>query len=236
MEILYLKTEARFFCVLILAFLFIFRRRNFKYQSRENNFLHLFLFVNILFSVLADLTQNEILQGICFSVCGISCFVGAYFCCEQFVNIRELKITKLVKSVYIFGCVAFGLLSLILLNSGISAPIFLLAFAAVVLLVVEQNNKIKIDNLTKLYNRYGMDVELKEQLRQYRLEHEDSFYIIACDLDNFKHINDTWGHPEGDRALTLVAGVLTRVGKKFDSAVFRIGGDEFIIITDKSPQ
>jgi two-component system cell cycle response regulator len=101
---------------------------------------------------------------------------------------------------------------------------------------IEQNNKIKVDNLTKLYNRYGMDAELKEQLRQYEREHSDSFYIIACDLDNFKHINDTWGHPEGDRALILVATTLAKVCKRFSSNVFRIGGDEFVIITDTSEE
>ena len=100
----------------------------------------------------------------------------------------------------------------------------------------EQHNKIRVDNLTKLYNRYGMEMELKEQLRQYEREHADSFYVIACDLDNFKHINDTWGHSEGDRALVLVAGALSRVGKKYNSDVFRIGGDEFIIITDTSEE
>ena len=100
----------------------------------------------------------------------------------------------------------------------------------------EQYQKMSVDNLTKLYNRYGMDAELKEQLKQYKREHTDSFYMIICDLDNFKHINDTWGHPEGDRALILVANALFKVGKMFDSDVFRIGGDEFVIITDKSPE
>ena len=101
---------------------------------------------------------------------------------------------------------------------------------------LEQYNKIRIDNLTRLYNRYGMDVELKKQLHQYKKDKEDSFYLIACDLDNFTHINDTWGHLEGDRALKLVAGALGKVGKSFSAGVFRIGGDEFVIITDKSPK
>ena len=92
----------------------------------------------------------------------------------------------------------------------------------------------RIDKLTKVYNRYGLDVELKEQLRQYRRDKTDSFYVISCDMDKFKQINDTWGHDEGDRALKLVSLALFKVATKFDSSVFRIGGDEFIIITDTS--
>lgn len=119
---------------------------------------------------------------------------------------------------------------------GLNTAVFILTFAIIVVFVVEQNKKIKMDNLTKLYNRYGMDAELKEQLRQYKREPGDSFYIIACDLDNFKHINDTWGHPEGDRALILIASALDKVCKRFSSNVFRIGGDEFVIITDTSEE
>ena len=53
-------------------------------------------------------------------------------------------------------------------------------------------------------------------------------------MDDFKTINDTWGHPEGDRALKLIANVLSDVAQRYDSEVFRIGGDEFVIITDTS--
>ncbi|MBQ7960643.1 MAG: GGDEF domain-containing protein [Clostridia bacterium] len=133
-------------------------------------------------------------------------------------------------------CITIGILSFCALSYGLNTASFVLVFLIMAMFVMEQNNKIKVDNLTKLYNRYGMDVELKEQLKQYEREHSDSFYIIACDLDNFKYINDTWGHPEGDRALILVAGALARVGKKFSANVFRIGGDEFVIITDTSEE
>lgn len=55
-------------------------------------------------------------------------------------------------------------------------------------------------------------------------------------LDKFKTINDTWGHPEGDRAFGLVADALTKVAKKFDAKVFRVCGDEFQIIADTSDE
>jgi diguanylate cyclase (GGDEF)-like protein len=92
------------------------------------------------------------------------------------------------------------------------------------------------DNLTGLYNLYARKLEIEEQEREYRYDHTDSFYVFSCDLDRFKTINDTWGHAEGDRALSLVAAALTKVAAQFDAKVFRVGGDEFQIIADTSDE
>lgn len=99
-----------------------------------------------------------------------------------------------------------------------------------------QDRQIRVDNLTQLLNRYGMDDEIQEQLDQYKKDHNDSFYVIMCDLDNFKHINDTWGHLEGDRALVMISETLTRVAEQFDVEAFRMGGDEFVLIADTSDE
>lgn len=99
-----------------------------------------------------------------------------------------------------------------------------------------QYKRATTDHLTGLPNRYGMDDEIEVQLEQYRKNEKDLFYVIACDIDKFKSINDTWGHDEGDRALEMVGEILARVAHGNNAEVFRNGGDEFIIITDKSDQ
>jgi len=119
---------------------------------------------------------------------------------------------------------------------GLSSVSFALFFTLFVLYEKSQHKQTVTDNLTKLQNRYGMDEEICEQLEQFRRDKNDSFYIIACDLDDFKTINDTWGHAEGDRALKLIADVLKKVAEEHGSIPFRIGGDEFVIITDKSSE
>jgi len=55
--------------------------------------------------------------------------------------------------------------------------------------------------------------------------------VVLCDLDYFKRINDTWGHPAGDAALVATAGVL----KKIEGALCcRYGGEEFVLLLDKA--
>ena len=221
----YSKTESGFFCILLIAFLYIFQIKT--SQNGKNKLLYLFLIIEVIFSVLGNIIQRVTIQNICFVASGISCFFAVWFLC------RTLKIKNILS---ILSGVVFGIVSVCSLRCGINATSYLLTLAVVLLFIIEQQNIITVDNLTKLYNRYGMDAELKEQLREYEREHSDSFYLIVCDLDNFKYINDTWGHSEGDRALVLVADALAKTGKKFSAEVFRIGGDEFVVIVDTSQE
>lgn len=55
--------------------------------------------------------------------------------------------------------------------------------------------------------------------------------VVAVDIDNFKDINDMWGHVAGDRALTRVADAIRRALRAGDE-VFRVGGDEFVAVLD----
>lgn len=60
------------------------------------------------------------------------------------------------------------------------------------------------------------------------MQEERLFTFVLLDVDNFKSINDTYGHQEGDLSLVLIANILTEV---FGEHVFRYGGDEFAVIT-----
>lgn len=84
------------------------------------------------------------------------------------------------------------------------------------------------DPLTGLYNRrHFMDVLGREVARHRR--HGQPLTLLFLDLRNLKQINDTLGHPVGDRALCGVADVLRRRLRRTDY-VFRIGGDEFAVL------
>jgi len=84
------------------------------------------------------------------------------------------------------------------------------------------------DPLTGLYNRRYFNNLLQYEVgRSDRHHHE--FSILLLDLDDFKDVNDSYGHPVGDEALREVARILQQHTRKGDLAA-RLGGDEFAII------
>ena len=84
------------------------------------------------------------------------------------------------------------------------------------------------DSLTGLANRHRMEKKLESILAAYKSA-KRSCTLIMLDLDRFKHVNDTFGHPAGDELLRQVARRLERVvGNRGE--IGRLGGDEFQII------
>jgi diguanylate cyclase (GGDEF)-like protein len=84
------------------------------------------------------------------------------------------------------------------------------------------------DPLTGLYNRRHFNEMLEYELGRSE-RHSHQFAVLMLDLDDFKDINDTFGHPCGDATLRGVAEILRSVIRKGDLAT-RIGGDEFAVI------
>ncbi|HXE34088.1 MAG TPA: GGDEF domain-containing protein [Verrucomicrobiae bacterium] len=85
-----------------------------------------------------------------------------------------------------------------------------------------------VDALTGLYNRRFAEQRLvAEVARSARKGHP--LTVVLLDLDEFKHINDTYGHPAGDLVLQEFAAALNRAVRGGDLAV-RMGGDEFLLI------
>jgi diguanylate cyclase (GGDEF)-like protein len=83
------------------------------------------------------------------------------------------------------------------------------------------NFKASHDELTGAYNRSGYDLLLSS----VDLE---NVYMLLFDIDNFKEINDTYGHEVGDKVLIKLVSVLKRYFRS-DDYVCRIGGDEFVV-------
>ncbi|NQY34162.1 MAG: GGDEF domain-containing protein [Alteromonadaceae bacterium] len=86
------------------------------------------------------------------------------------------------------------------------------------------------DGLTKLGNRRYFDEQLQRAMHHAN-RHKKQVGLLVCDLDKFKAINDTFGHPIGDSVLIHFAKALQSSIRNSDS-VFRFGGDEFAIIVE----
>ncbi|MFU8772157.1 MAG: diguanylate cyclase [Anaerolineales bacterium] len=84
------------------------------------------------------------------------------------------------------------------------------------------------DDLTDLLNRRGFLSLAQQQIKIAKRAGWESM-LLFTDLDGLKDINDSFGHPEGDRALRAVANILKQTFRSSD-LIARLGGDEFIVL------
>ena len=162
---------------------------------------------------------------------GFSCAVTVYFVWRiryMFAQQQDLVLSD--EAMY----------NLLLLQAQFLAGMIALTFLLVVFQVFNRryttymNYEAKLDMLTGLYNRkhfFQMCSELLGSLSRRADEAEYGFFLMI-DIDWFKQINDTFGHPEGDRVLRGVAGALRDVFSPV-GVVGRLGGDEFAVFIYK---
>ncbi|MGN0598353.1 MAG: GGDEF domain-containing protein [Oscillospiraceae bacterium] len=123
---------------------------------------------------------------------------------------------------------------------GLSVPFFLnhIIFLLVVITVETRNYRstreqymldkrleelASVDGLTKVANRRSLDSYMAQLMQEKSL-----FSFVLIDVDNFKSINDTYGHQEGDNSLVHISDILKDI---FGEHVFRYGGDEFAVVS-----
>lgn len=114
-----------------------------------------------------------------------------------------------------------------LVSNAITVFSFIIIYTKILLNMVISSEKQLLhmalyDNLTGLYNRHYMMDSLKEQ------SNYANSWIAIMDIDNFKKINDVYGHNAGDYVLNELAKILTTVGE--GCTIARWGGEEFLIL------
>ena len=100
------------------------------------------------------------------------------------------------------------------------------------------NDKLKmaaiIDGLTGLYNRKEIQGQIEKALADVKRE---QFSLVMLDIDNFKQVNDTYGHQEGDSVIVALADILRNRRTGLMQSSGRWGGEEFMVLlrgTDSS--
>ncbi len=91
------------------------------------------------------------------------------------------------------------------------------------------NSKIIEDQVTEIYNRRFLEEQLPLDLERAKAD-SDSLAVIIVDVDRFKQINDTQGHPAGDSILKQLSSIFKDSIRASSDWIARYGGDEFIIL------
>lgn len=102
--------------------------------------------------------------------------------------------------------------------------------ASVTVFIFMQNRLISLDPLTGLNNRLQFRTYLTRKLADWKPSNKRKLYLMILDVDDFKSINDAYGHVEGDRTLNRVADAMRLACRETSAFISRIGGDEFVIL------
>ncbi len=89
--------------------------------------------------------------------------------------------------------------------------------------------ELQLDGLTQVYNRATFDLHIKKASQLAYLTGEKSC-LIMFDIDHFKKVNDTFGHPAGDAVIQLFAKTIVQAFPRRGDFVARYGGEEFVVI------
>jgi diguanylate cyclase (GGDEF)-like protein len=106
---------------------------------------------------------------------------------------------------------------------------YIVSLSDISLTIVEQNNlryQVTHDKLTNALNREFFDKNIEKIITHYQPKHVG---FLFCDIDHFKHVNDTYGHVRGDTVLIHFVDILKRTIRDSDFVV-RWGGEEFLIL------
>ncbi len=95
-----------------------------------------------------------------------------------------------------------------------------------------QKYKINHDSLTGLPNRESYEEHIFDTLQRWK-KHGKALSLAVCDIDHFKHINDTFGHLAGDKVLKKVASIFKSSIRNVDF-IARVGGEEFVFIFEQT--
>lgn len=92
----------------------------------------------------------------------------------------------------------------------------------------DQERKMFLDNLTRVYNRAALNDRLEHEYRRW-LRYQHPVCVAMIDIDQFKEINDSYGHLAGDKVLKIIARTIRQTLGETDF-IARFGDDEFMII------
>jgi diguanylate cyclase (GGDEF)-like protein len=194
----------------------------------------------------AGLTPFKIISEYVIILLGI----GALLRLKKFSEHFETVYVKVIAWAIVFGILAefmFTLYSTVYdVFNGIGHILYLCSSGLLLVFVVKEGldkpysimfkalyDRSIRDLLTGVFNRQGLETMSHNAFERAK-RFPSAFCLLMMDLDNFKSVNDEYGHPEGDRTLVEFAEILTSTFREYD-IIARLGGDEFVALLEYAP-
>lgn len=207
-----------------------------RYQVNNDWIYGIIGFVEIVILIVLSLfNADDRHKDVVSTIASVSIYVvinfyillGAYLCYKSSLYNLDFDIKYIARKhlyYYTVLCIAFFIEQVVFSNVAVgSSYVVFLLFNY----MTKSKTMISQDSLSGVNNR----VSFNKYINNVFLSKEhDGAYIVFIDIDNFKHINDTYGHIEGDDAISLVGKTLKSIAGETNSFVARIGGDEFVMI------
>jgi len=205
-------------------------------KSRRKLFIYLIpVYLNIVFVIC-----NVFFDGFLFSVDadnvyhrGIATYIGNTFAflfavvvVAGFFSNKHMITGRLTQSILIMTLLPVAGVVLQMLFYGLSLSIPAYTLAVFITFLLMERHELQKDPLTLLHSRTQMETRL-----QFKLKSQEPFTAIMIDVNDFKGINDVYGHTIGDQVLKDISRILLS-NANYEDFVCRFGGDEFFVILE----
>lgn len=157
-------------------------------------------------------------------------FASAFLAFIRYCKETILEQRKLCLHLFIYSMIPLLGKCVEVAFPGLNIATPTIVISIVMLYLSNLKKEIYLDPLTKLYNRRQFQLHLAQNTK---LSKQGKIFLIFFDINNFKAINDKFGHVEGDKALIMVAQTLRVVFSDTNAYLSRYGGDEFAVILYK---
>lgn len=170
--------------------------------------------------------ENRYIRGPLIYVSTVLSYGFVFVVMLMFHRYKKLMTTKIIRAMGLYYLVPVVGLIIQLYQYGTTMTMPGYVLGAFLLFLLLEREELFRDPLTNLYSRSNFE---KSMLR--KINSSEPFSILLIDLNDFKSINDTYGHVYGDRALQCVADILMQ-SANVEDIVCRYGGDEFIVLIE----
>ncbi len=202
-------------------------KRRFKWYMTPIYISAILIIINIWTGFVFTIDKNNVYsRGPGVIIIGLMTYIMVIGLFIKALRYKEQINSRVLQSIFIFMLfpLVAGIVQMFIYGMLLVWPALVLA-TLIAFLQVERDS-MQRDPLTGLVTRQRM-----EHRANLLINRKTGFSIILVDMDDFKNINDCFGHHEGDRALIIMSSILRRNVKACD-LICRYGGDEFVILLE----